>query len=183
MNESQISVRYAKALFQSASENRILDRVYSDMELVSETCRLDDFMYMLVLPSLQGSQKSKVITSIFEKHLTEVSVSMINLVIKNKREVYLPGIARYFRDLYRKVNGIRSAALVTVHPVDESAMKGIKDLITQTYDSDVELTSTLNKDLIGGFVLTIEDMQYDASVATNLKKIKKRLLQTNLEKK
>jgi len=182
MNESQISVRYAKALFQSASERQILDKVFEDMKLLSETCKLEDFQYMLVLPSLQASQKRKIVKSVLEKYLSEISISMINLVIRNKREVYLPGISRYFSDLYRKARGIRAATLITAQPVEDAAMKGIKELIRKAYDADVELTSALNSDIIGGFILTIEGMQYDASVASNLKKIKKQLLQTSIEK-
>ena len=93
MNESQISVRYAKALFQSASEMQILERVYEDMELLSDTCKLNDFQYMLVLPYLQPSQKYNIVSSVLEKHISEISLSMIKLVITNKREIYLPGIA------------------------------------------------------------------------------------------
>jgi len=180
MNESQISVRYAKALFQSASEKQLLDKVYKDMELLSDTCKLKDFQYMLVLPSLQPSQKSKVVTSILEEHLSEISLSMINLVIANKREMYLPGIARNFGDLYRKAKGIRSAYLVTAQPVDEKAREGIRNLIRKAFDSEVDLSAVVDRDVIGGFVLTVENLQYDASVATNLKKIKKQLIQTSI---
>jgi len=182
MNESQISVRYAKALFQSASEQKLLDKVYEDMEVLTSTCKLEEFQYMLVVPTLQPSQKIKLLGSIFEKHLSKISMSMIDLVIKNKRESYLPGIARYFRDLYRKERGVRTATLVTAQSVDESAMNSIRALIKKTYDSDVELTSSVDKDVIGGFILNIEDMRYDASVASNLKKLKKQLLQTSIEK-
>ncbi|MCK5137553.1 MAG: ATP synthase F1 subunit delta [Bacteroidales bacterium] len=183
MNESQISVRYAKALFQSASEKQLLERVYEDMELLSNTCKRDDFMYMLVLPSLRTSQKYKMVDSIFAAHLSEISLSMINLVIKNEREEYLPGIARNYRDLYRKSIGIRTATLVTAQPVDESTRNRIKDLIGKADDSEVELTSAVDKDVIGGFMLTIENMRYDASVASKLKRIKKQLLQTSIENK
>ena len=182
MNESQISVRYAKALFQSASEQRILDNVYKDMEVLTSTCKLEDFQYMLGVPTLQPSQKVKLLRAIFEKHLSKISLSMIDLVVKNKREAYLPGIARYFRELYRKETGIRSATLVTAQDVDESEMNGIRKLVRKAYDSDVELTTVVDGDVIGGFVLTIEDMRYDASVASNLKKLKKQLLQTSIEK-
>ncbi len=183
MNESQISVRYAKALFQSAAEKQILDSVNKDMELLSETCELDDFQYMLVLPSLQPSQKYKFVSSIFEKNMSEISLSLINLVIKNKRETYLPGIARNFKDLYRREKGIRSAELITAAEVDDSTIKSIREVIKNAFDSDVELTSSMDRDLIGGFVLKIEDRQYDASVASNLRKMKKQLLQTSIEKK
>lgn len=182
MNESQISVRYAKALFQSASEQQVLDEVYQDMEVLSSTCELEEFQYMLVLPTLQPSQKIKMCKSIFEEQLSAISISMINLVIKNKRETYLPGIARYFSDLYRKEKGVRSASLITAQAIDEAAMNGIRKLIKKAYDSEVELTASVNKDVIGGFVLTIEDMRYDASVASNLRKLKKQLLQTSIEK-
>ena len=182
MNESQISVRYAKALFQSAAEQQKLEAVYKDMELLSDTCKLEDFQFILMMPSLQVSQKHKLVDTIFKKHMSELSLSMINLVIENKREVYLPGIARNFSDLYRKHKGIRKASLLTASPVDDAAMKAIGDLIKKTYDSEVELSSTVDEDVIGGFILTIEDMQYDASVASNLKKLRKQLLQTSIEK-
>jgi len=182
MNESQISVRYAKALFQSASEQLILDTVYKDMEVLTSTCKLEDFQYMLTVPTLQPSQKVKLLRAIFEKHLSKISLSMIDLVVKNKREAYLPGIARFFRELYRKETGVRAATLVTAQAVDESEMNGIRKLIKKAYDSDVELTTVVDGDVIGGFVLTIEDMRYDASVSSNLKKLKKQLLQTSIEK-
>lgn len=182
MNESQISVRYAKALFQSALEQQVLDEVYRDMDVLSSTCKLEEFQYMLALPTLQPSQKIKMCASIFEKHLSQISISMINLVIKNKRETNLPGIARYFRDLYRKDKGVRTARLVTAEAVDQKTMDGVRKLIKKAYDSEVELSTGVDGNVIGGFVLTIEDKRYDASVANNLRKIKKQLLQTSIEK-
>ena len=182
MNESQISVRYAKALFQSAAEQRVLDEVYQDMDVLTSTCKLEEFQYMLVVPTLQPSQKIAMCAKIFEKRLSKITISMINLVIKNKRETYLPGIARYFRDLYRKEKGVRSATLITAKEVDETVMNGIRQLIRKTYDSEVELSASVDSDVIGGFVLTIEDLQYDASVAGNLRKLRKQLLQTSIEK-
>jgi F-type H+-transporting ATPase subunit delta len=183
MNESQISVRYAKALFQSASEKKILDKVSSDMELLAETCRIQDFRYLLELPFLQPSQKYKLVSTIFGTRMADISLSLIDLVISNKREIYLSGIARNFRDLYRREKGIRSAELLTAVPVDQEVIENIRKLIRKAYEADAELTTSVDEDVIGGFVLTIEDMQYDASVASHLKKMKKQLLQTSIEKK
>ena len=120
--------------------------------------------------------------SIFAKKLAGISLSMINLVIKNKRETYLPGIARYFSELYRKEKGVCTATLITAQDVDDKALEGIRKLIAKAYDSEVDLSASVDADVIGGFVLTIEDMRYDASVASNLRKLKKQLLQTSIEK-
>jgi len=178
MNESQISVRYAKALFQSASEKKILDQVNKDMELLAETCKQDELQYMLVVPTLQPSQKVELMDKLFKSHLSDASMSLINLVIMNKRDIYLPGIARNFRDLYRKAMKISSASLVTAEPVEDAALKRIKALLSEAYDAKIELSTKVEKDVIGGFVLTIEDMQYDASVSTSLRNFRKQLLQT-----
>jgi F-type H+-transporting ATPase subunit delta len=183
MNESQISVRYAKALFQSASEKQLLGRVYQDMALLSEVCRIEEFETMLVSPSLPDSKKSQLADRIFREHVTEISMSMIHLVIRNKREEYLPGIARYFGDLYRESQGIKTATLRTAQEVDNSVKKKIIGLIKKTYQTEVELTASVDAGMIGGFILTIGDSQYDASILTSLKKMKKQLLETHIEKK
>ena len=183
MNESQISVRYAKALFESASEKKVLDQVYQDMELVGDTCRLEDFQYMLLVPSLQPSQKFSIMESVLKAYISEVSLSLIRLVVQNKRELYLPDIARNFKDFYRKEKGIRAATLRTAAEVDEGTLKRIRTLIGKAYDSEVELGASVDQELIGGFVLTVEGLQYDASVASSLRKMKKQLLETSIEKK
>jgi len=182
MNESQISVRYAKALFQSASDKKLLDEVFRDMELLTETCQVKEFQYLLAQPSLQTSQKCSMVESLLKKHLTWISLSLVELVIRNKREIYLPGIARNYKELYRKAKGIRSATLVTAYPVGDEEVEKIRKMIQDTFKEKVELAKKIDEEIIGGFVLTIEDMQYDASVARNLRKMKNQLMKTSLEK-
>lgn len=182
MNESQISVRYAKALFYIASEKGLLDEVSRDMELLTETCKVGEFHFLITQPSLQASKKCRIIDSVLKEHLTGISLSMINLVIKNKRELYLPAIARNYGDLYRKARGIRSASLVTAHPVDQEEINRLKKLIKRAFKEEVVLTQTLDEEIIGGFVLTIEDQQYDASIARSLKKMKEKLMHNSVEK-
>lgn len=175
MNESQISVRYAKALFQSASEKKILDEVNSDMALLAEVCTQGEFQYMLVVPTLKPSQKLALMDTIFRSKINETSLSLIKLVVGNKREIFLPAIARNFRDLYRKEMKISSATLLTAEPVEASALNSVKEMLAKAYDSSVELSTKVDEEVIGGFVLTIENMQYDASVASSLRNFRKQL--------
>jgi F-type H+-transporting ATPase subunit delta len=181
MNESQISVRYAKALFQLAEEKQILDRISRDMELLSAACRIKDFRYLLAVPSFQASRKRAIVESILKSHISESSMSMIALVISNKREIYLPDIARNFGDLYRRARGIRSASFVTATAVGEEVIDKIKKMIADAYKSEVDLTAKVDENLIGGFMLTVEDQRYNASVSGSLRKMKNQLLKTRTE--
>ena len=182
MNESQISVRYAKALFQSAKEKKILDEVYRDMEVLGEACRVAEYQALLAQPSLSVGEKCRISDSVLKNLLSGISLSMIHLVIKNKRELYLSAIARNFRDLYRKAKGIRAATLVTAQPVDEQEVNKLRTLIMKTFKQEVQLTQSLDEEIIGGFILTIEDMQYDASVERGLQKMRNQLMKSHTEK-
>jgi F-type H+-transporting ATPase subunit delta len=52
-------------------------------------------------------------------------------------------------------------------------------LLSTIYKTGIELQATLDPSIIGGFVLKVEDQQYDASVATGLKRMKTALLTDN----
>ncbi|HSN49847.1 MAG TPA: ATP synthase F1 subunit delta, partial [Bacteroidales bacterium] len=92
MNESRISVRYAKALFQSALEKNILDRVYQDMILILSVCKVPELKELLGNPVIRPSKKTEVLHAVLEKDLHPLSLSLIDLVVKNGRERYIPAI-------------------------------------------------------------------------------------------
>ena len=75
MNDSKISVRYSRALFQSALEKKIIDKVNQDMIFISEICKDPETKEFLLSPIIVPSKKS----SIFHKML-EGNVEKITLV-------------------------------------------------------------------------------------------------------
>jgi F-type H+-transporting ATPase subunit delta len=176
MNDSKISVRYARALFESALEKGILDTVRDDMESVREVTVIPEFQYLLVNPVMKETQKCAVMDELFKTRIHPLSLSLLNLVFKNGREQFIPAIARNFIDLFKKHKGIRSATLTSVTPVKEATRKKVEKLIREVMNTPVELQTDYNEELIGGFVIRIDDQQYDASVASSLKKVKKQLL-------
>ena len=54
------------------------------------------------------------------------------------------------------------------------------DLLEKQTGSTVELIEDVKKELIGGFVLDYSDYKYDASIAYQLKKLKKQSAEVNL---
>lgn len=176
MNDSKISVRYAKALFDSANEKGVLDIVRRDMLLLQELCSLEEFQYYLRSPVMKESQKRKLMKAMLEDKANALTLTLLDLVLNNKRELYIPGIARNFEDQYKKFKGIKSAVLVSPSTVDKSVEDKIVAVLKKALKSEIELKTEKNKELIGGFVIRVDDQQYDASVARKLKNIEKQLL-------
>jgi len=182
MNDSHISVRYAKALFKSALDKNQIDRVYKDMAVITELCGVKDFMHVIETPSINSRQKKEVTLGILKGKISELTNALINLVLENKRESYLPAIARNYAAIYKLHKGIKSASLITASAIDESTVGKLKDMVEKAMKSEVELSTTVDDSILGGFVLTVEDQQYDASISSGLKKIKKQLLESTVTK-
>lgn len=180
MNESKISVRYSRALFFAALDKDVLDKVYDDMKLILEISYIPEFRELLGNPVIRPSKKSQIIHNTIGSNLDNLSSSLIDLVVKNERESYLPSIARVFISQTKEHKGITETVLTTAVKVDEKIKQQISAFISDSMNSKVELNEIVDEDIIGGFMLRIEDKYLDASIKSKLNKIKKELLATKL---
>jgi F-type H+-transporting ATPase subunit delta len=176
MNDSKISVRYAKALFESAKDKDLLDEVRADMEVVQEICGIPEFNDMLANPVMKESQKYGVLDKVLGKRVQPLTMSLLNLVFHNGRELFIPAIARNYINQYKKHKGIISATFTSAVPISASMHAKVEKIVRKALNTPIELKTEENEDLIGGFVIRIDDQQYDASVANSLKELKKELL-------
>lgn len=175
MNESKISVRYAKALFNLAAEKQILDIVKNDMELISESCKIKEFNDFLNSPIIPVSKKEIIFEGIFKGNVHQVVLDTLLLIAKNRRETFLNIISLNFLTLYRKYFGITEAQLTTAFEIPEDTKQKLIELLRQIVDGKIELKQNLNPEIIGGFILRIDDKQLDSSVKTQLKNFRKQL--------
>ena len=175
MNESKISVRYSRALFQLAVEKKLLDKIYQDMILITHLCRIDEVKEILASPVILPSKKKAIMSELLGKNVEKITMSLINLLIKNGRENHLPDITRVFKDETLKYKGITATDLITATPVDENTRKQVIDLVSKVFNTKVELAEIIDEEIIGGFILKVNDNYLDASVRNKLRKIKRGL--------
>ncbi|MEA3452100.1 MAG: ATP synthase F1 subunit delta [Bacteroidota bacterium] len=176
MNESKISVRYAKALFNLAKEKNILDEIKKDVDLLNEICNIEEFDEFLNSPIIPVSKKMQVFDGIFRGNINQIVLDTLLLIGKNRRETFLILITLNFLTYYRKYIGITEVNFTTASEVSEENKQNIKKLLQQIIQGKIELKHNINSDLIGGFVLRVDDKQIDSSVRTQLKDIKKELI-------
>ena len=176
MNTNRISVRDAKALFEAALEEKKAEKINNDMQLLSETVIIPEFKNFLENPVIFPSKKQEVFNAIFKTKVDNLTVNFFRLLTNNNRELYLRAIARNFSDLYRNHYGITSVELVTAFTAGKKLKDDVSKIIENIFSTKVDLSDKKDPDIVGGFVLTVGGMQYDASVFRKLKDIKKELL-------
>ncbi len=175
MNDGKISVRYSRALFESALESKLLDKVYEDMTFISSICKIPEMKEFLESPIIIPSKKIDILEKVLGKNVEKITLSLIRIAVKNGRENFLPGIARVFIHETKEYKGITESVLTTAIKINAKIRQEIIDFISAIFKTKVELTEIADKEIIGGFILRIEDNYIDASVRNKLRKIEKEL--------
>jgi len=180
MNDSKISVRYAKAFFNLAQENNILEQVSKDVKLLQEVQNDPNFRILLTDPIISIKQKKGIFKAVFENKINELTLSFLNLITEKGREDFLSMMILNFLTLYRKYTGIQAASITTTHLLDSEVKASLKIFIEKYFDTKIDLTEKVDESLIGGFLIRVGDNQLDASIARKLADMKKSLLSSKV---
>ena len=177
LNESKISVRYAKAFFSSAVERNLLEVVKKEVDLLLQLLQSQPRLKeLLASPVVKTKEKSVFIDKIFKDRFSELTVDFLHLLLKNNRELFLMEMCLNFRVLYSKATGIKSAELVTAVKLGEDQLQQFNELIQAHFGGKADVVTKVDELLLGGFILKVEDQQLDASVSTQLKKMRRELV-------
>lgn len=172
MKETRVAHRYAKALFELAIEMNVLETIRSDSELIAKVCDENrGFVMMLKSPVIRADKKVAVIKAIFEKHLHELTYRYLVIIVKNRREELVRGIAKEFISIYKEFKNILPALLTTAVEIDKETKELILALLKKHTDATIELSEKINESLMGGFMLNFEDKQYDTSILRQIKNL------------
>lgn len=179
MSNPKIADRYAKSLIDLSSERNQLDLVRTDMLYIQALCKASrEFLNMLRSPIIKADQKEKILVAVINEKVSELTAVFSNLLVRKGRERDLPEIANAFISQYNALKGIHQVKLTTAVPVSEELRKSIEANVQKANNfTTVELETAVNEKLIGGFVLAFNNKQVDASIAFDLREIKKQFLQ------
>ena len=174
MSARRVAARYAKSLFDLSKEQVCLDEVNGDMQYFWETCKDNkELLLMLKSPIIPGDKKSEILKSIFADQFHTLSISIFDIIIRKKRESILYEIASSFFELYNEEKGIIAASIISASPLNESLRKEIIHLLSQETNSMITLNETVDKELIGGFIIDVEGRQIDTSIKSKLRDLKR----------
>ncbi len=174
MRVNLLAKRYAQALFDLSLENKIEEKVAIDMRLVGRVLAENrELRRIMANPVLNGSKKVKILNRLFGEKLSELSLRFFSLIIRKGREVYLESICLAFDDIYKNYKNVVGAELLTATKSDDEIRKLVVGKLKAITDKDIELKEIVDESIIGGFVVRLGDYQYDASVTTQLRRLRK----------
>lgn len=181
---SRAAVRYAQAILDLAKEQNVADIVFADMQQIQKTVsNSEELKDVLGSPLVKVEQKVASLKAIFANAGT-ISIGLFDSLASNKRLSILDEVALSFIALYEQDKGAEVAIVTTAVPLsgelETQILSKVKEL---TNGKDVTLKSIVDESIIGGFVLRVGDLQYNASIASQLSSLRRSFKDTSYENK
>lgn len=173
-----ISMRYAKALLKFAAEHKEEERVYAEMGNVTAAfAKVEALQHALLNPVLTDAQREQLLATaaVSEKDLTATTRRFIHLVVTKGRADMMQLIARSYGTLYRRERHIIEGSLTVPVSLTPELTERLRSIVEKRTDWRVDFSVKEDKELLGGFVLQYDTYRLDASVKTQLQKMKREL--------
>jgi len=173
MSNIRAAIRYAKATLDYAAEKKVADKVDADMRKIADTISDNpELQQLLTSPVIKGQVKKNSLAAIF-KGSNEITLGLIDTLADNKRIDLLREVAFKYIVQYEKMKGEEVALVTTAVPLTDALEKKVLAKVKELTGSKVTLENKIDESIVGGFVLRIGDLQYDASVANKLNTLKR----------
>ncbi len=174
MSGSRAALRYAKAILSFSLEQNKEVEVNNDMLLVANTIDENtDLQLLLNSPILKSDLKKAALKEVFSTKISSLSFGVIDLLIENKRLPILKDVAKKYTYLFDALKGIEVAKVTSAIPLTAALQKQVLSKVKEITGKEATIENVINPDIIGGFILRIGDVQYDASVANKLQVLKR----------
>lgn len=170
---SRAAIRYAKAILEFATDANKAAAVNEDMKSIGTTINsnqeLSDF---LSNPIIKQEVKNAALKEVFSTVQPETK-KLFDLLLENKRFEILSAISSEYSTMFDANNGVQSATVTTAIAMTPELEQQVLAKIATFSSKKITIENTVDPSIIGGFILRIGDMQYNASVANKLQELKR----------
>lgn len=173
----QVDTTYGNALFELAVEENIVDSLYEEAnQLITILKDNEELIKLLNHPQIEKSEKKNLIERIFGKRVSDEITGLMIMVVEKGHITSMIDIFEFFVKQVKKAKNIGVASVTSAISLSDSQKAAIeKRLLQTTHYTSMEIDYKVDKSIIGGLVIRIEDRVVDSSIKTKLDNMSKAL--------
>jgi F-type H+-transporting ATPase subunit delta len=177
MAEKKVSLRYARALLNTASDTDMIDAVYDDFIKIAQTFESSRELQRLTSnPIITVWRKKRIYTEIFDElKIHELTMKFLILLLDKGRGVLIPSIIQQYYELYNALNNKVPVVFSTARELNEDLKNKLIIRFKEYTKMDIIPKFKVSSELKGGIQITINDWVYDASIKNQLESLYKSL--------
>lgn len=182
MDNGLIPHRYAKALYEFALERHDQAAVYEAMKAVIDNFEaVPGLQKAMANPFMPKEEKEKLVFEAAGSPAADKGgdtlTDFVKLLAKNNRLDLVMWMAFAYRDIYRQENSIYLVTITSAMPLGEADRKRLEQLVMSKLNGGTaEIKYLVDPDIIGGFIITVDNERLDASVRNELNELRQNLM-------
>lgn len=170
-----VAKRYAAALLDMAAEAGAVEQVEKDFSELQQMLGASGDLRTLVSSPLAGrGQQGGVVAALADKaKFHKLTANFLGVLAQNRRLPALEGVIEAFRaELTRRRGGIEAKVQSAV-ALSPAQTKNLQEQLSKAMGAHVTMHVEVNKDLLGGMVVTVGSRMIDDSVKRKLEKLQR----------
>lgn len=172
MAGARAATRYAKAVLSLAFDQFVADSVNNDMTLIVNTiAQSEDLSNTLKSPVVSSAIKKSILLEVF-KNFNIITNNLIDVLMHNNRIDIFGDVALKYNQLFDESKGIELATVTTAFALTDDLKAKVLAKAKELTGKDVAVENIIDENIIGGFILRVGDVQYNASISNQLSKLK-----------
>ena len=176
MRDIRVAKPYARALYDAALEQNALADIVADTDhlraLIEDS---EAFVQLISSPILSPQFKSETFERIFADATHPLTINFLKLLALKQRERYLTAIMDAFSAIVDEAAGRLVAKVTTAVALTPEQEAQLIQHLGAYSGKQVRLESTIDAEIQGGFIVQLDDTVFDASVATQLQRLRYQL--------
>ncbi len=176
-NSGLAAVRYATALMDVAHDSKKIDSVEKDLnELEAMIAGSEDLQQLIRSPLLSREQQIEAITAIAKKaKFQDITSNFLALLAENRRLPMLQNMINAAKMDISKRRGEIAADVKSAFKLTKAQEKALQESLSKAVGQVVAMNVSVDKDLIGGMVVTVGSQMIDDSVKRKLERLKREM--------
>jgi len=181
VKDATVAARYARALFILTERRSESERALEDLRGLREVLGAGSRVSaLLASPQVLLSDKRTVLHRVLENRTLRSVAMFVDLLLRKKRLREFDAIVAEFEALIERKLDIRRARVTSAVPLTPEELQRLHAELERTTGSNINLTTELDPDLLGGALVRIGDHVIDRSVRTLLDRIQHQLAETSV---
>ena len=176
MRDIRVAKPYARALYDAALEQNALADILADIDRLQALIEdSEEFLQLISSPILSPQFKSETFDQIFTDAIHPLTINFLKLLALKQLERYLSAIMDVFSAIVDEAASRLVAKVTTAVALTPEQEAQLTQHLGAYSGKQVRLESTIDAEIQGGFIVQLDDTVFDASLATQLQRLKQQL--------
>ena len=169
-----ISDRYASALYDLASEKKLVDIVLDDLLFIQSMIKNNkDLKLVIKSPLIKSNDKLEILQNILKsKNPNELSSTFLKVLSKNKRFQKTVDIISQFKNINAQKRGDVLADITSAEKLSNEQQDNIKEQLRTILGDKLSLSYKVDEQIIGGLIIKVGSKMIDTSLSNKINKLK-----------